>query len=82
MLLENYGRRRNYKYPVLELEAQFWPAELTFVKVDKNIMDHTFGTKVDKSAESLNNEEWTKELKMGIWMGETGGAYNSGRNTV
>ena len=45
-------------------------------------MNHTFGAKVDESAESLNKEDWTKKLTMGIWMGETGGAYNSGRNTV
>jgi len=53
-----------------------------YPQVDKNIMDYTFGAKVDKTAESLNSEKWAGSLGKGIWMGETGGAYNSGRNTV
>jgi heparanase 1 len=38
--------------------------------------------KVQKTAKKLNEADWKKYLKNGIWMGETGGAYNSGRNTI
>jgi len=45
-------------------------------------MNPDFGAKVNAQAQSLNSAPWTKNLPDGIWMGETGGAYNSGRNTV
>lgn len=51
-------------------------------KVDSEIMNPDFGSKIDKTGQAIQKEEWTKDLPAGVWMGETGGAYNSGRNTV
>ena len=49
-------------------------------KVDSEIMDPTFCTKVIKVATEL--QQWSADKSFPLWMGETGGAYNSGRNTV
>ena len=45
-------------------------------------MNPLFREKVENAGHQIQKQEWTKNLKYGIWMGETGGAYNSGRNTI
>ena len=41
-----------------------------------------FRQKVAHTASEIQHADWNSLLPKGIWMGETGGAYNSGRNTV
>ena len=43
-------------------------------------MDPNFGSKIVQVGQNI--KKWAKDKKMEVWMGETGGAYNSGRNTV
>ena len=51
-------------------------------QVDAEIMNPLFRQKVAHTASEIQNADWNSLLPKGIWMGETGGAYNSGRNTV
>ncbi|CAG5080627.1 Oidioi.mRNA.OKI2018_I69.PAR.g9666.t1.cds [Oikopleura dioica] len=48
-------------------------------KVDEEIMDENFNSKIYHLANQASSFD---NLPLGVWMGETGGAYNSGRNTV
>ena len=49
-------------------------------KVDEEIMDPSFAQKIIHTGEEIR--QWSKDKPFPVWMGETGGAYNSGRNTV
>ena len=51
-------------------------------QVDEEIMNPLFRQKVAHTASEIQHADWNSLLPKGIWMGETGGAYNSGRNTV
>ena len=50
--------------------------------VDVEAMSPAMRDNIAKNATQLQKQKWTKNLPFGLWMGETGGASSSGRDTI